>query len=286
MKKKHLFTITSLLCFLPFFLLKGQTEERILYPDTKWSVLRSNIFDDNILPNNNITWYAVNGDTLINSIAYYKIYKNDTELYACLREENMKLFGVFPFLELQEEKLLYNFNSWQIGGFHQSDVIENYIETLIIKIEKLDTIRLDDGKQYQMINESIIRTVGSLSGIFEALHPWPSDGSYWKLVSYYRDGIQIYSQDKNYLSLGNVKTEYKPVVYIDENGQLVFDFKNDRSMFVEKIVVYSAEGTIRLTFNAESGNSHLASNLQKGVYFYRIIYSDTNKNDCGKFFIK
>ncbi len=103
----------------------------LLYPDTKWSVSKTNTLNPSSFPD--ITYYEVNGDTIINSFSYYKLYKSDYGLFAFLREESKKLYVYFlelepffldletyyPELKIQKEKLIYDFSNWEIGSIHK-----------------------------------------------------------------------------------------------------------------------------------------------------------------------
>lgn len=254
--------------------------QRILYPDTKWSVLETNTSG---WPPAYINDFQVDGDTLINSLSYYKIYCG-SELRACLREADMKIYGYFiiPNYPNDKEKLLYDFDSWYVGKICYYDLAEESPERAFFDIWKLEDIRLDDGNCYQIANDRIINTVGSLSGILEIFYPSPTcGGSQSELNTYYRNGMQIYDRNKNYLSSEGVKNE-NTLVYTDENGQLVFDFRGNDAAGINEILIYTAGGQLLQKIATESENRVTVPNLQKGMYFYRILYSDANKHNCGK----
>ena len=255
-------------------------DSQLLYPDTRWSVLQTNSLNPSV---SSITYYNINGDTIINSLFYYKLYINNNQLFTYLREDNLKLYAYFPELPFQNEKLVYDFNSWVVGGTYRYNVYDYipdfYPEYNQWNISKLDTIQLNDGKYYQIANNDVINTIGSIYGIFAYTFDWPSDGSVFHLLTYYRNGVLIYDKTNDFPPTSTND------IYVDKNGQIIFYFDNDTLANLERILLYSVDGKLLKIIKYISQNSLSIQNFQNGIYLYKLIYSN-NKIKSGKFIKK
>lgn len=89
--------------------------------------------------------FNFSGDTIINGIAYKKLFQRDCSSnglinIASMREDNKKVYAVYA--GKQEEKLIYNF------GLVVGDSIQSpYDENLFYQVKKVDTIEVASGKR-------------------------------------------------------------------------------------------------------------------------------------------
>ncbi len=96
--------------------------------------------------NLNYSQLKFNGDTIINDIAYKKLFKHDCSLsglyyLASMREENKKVYAVYS--GNHQEQLIYNF-SLVVGDSIRSP---DNNDTHYFKVTKIDTIEVGTGKR-------------------------------------------------------------------------------------------------------------------------------------------
>lgn len=170
--------------------------------DSEWRVNYQEHNPDHIF--NNLYKDFIDGDTIINSIRYYKVYGSgysyeglfpvgeiyyyDHALHGFLREENNRWYTLF----LDQDALLFDFN---LGV---NDTVYSAYTFLIdgpIIITAIDSILIDGDykKRFhltpQLGAEFIIEGIGATTGLFENMifFEW-----YSELVCYARNGISLW----------------------------------------------------------------------------------------------
>lgn len=204
---------TFIMLFLSI-ILQAQTID----PDSDWRV----DFHQSWFPGefyNNLYRDYIDGDTVINSIQYYKVYHSgysfygivpigevytyDHVLHGYLREENSKWYTYFE----NNDALLFDF-SLDVNDTVYSAY--SYLTGDPIIVTAIDSILVDgDYKRRLQLNgwgaEYIIEGIGATSGLFENMFffEWYSD-----LVCYAINGISVW---------GAITEECDLPVYINDN---------------------------------------------------------------------
>ncbi len=198
MKTLRLFIILAM--SLASFHIKGQTIE----PSSEWRVNFS-IWEPGIQINYEFYRDFIEGDTIINSHSYSKIYKSgygyidwspnpsyyyfSHVLHGFLREEDSKWYTV----DANQDRLLYDFtlavNDTVYSAFtypFESPVIVTAIDSVLIGsvYKKRFHLNIQFGAEY------IIEDVGATTGLFESmvLFEWDS-----KLVCFAENGVSVWA---------------------------------------------------------------------------------------------
>lgn len=121
--------------------------------------------------------YSVNGDTVINSLHYYKIYfqnftYSDSEYKGAVREDTLQKKIYVFYKDYSNEELLYDFDL-QIGdtlscNYGQGYGIVESIDSVLIAVTEHRRINFVGGYFFQTF---LIEGIGCNTGLFEAFGP-------------------------------------------------------------------------------------------------------------------
>lgn len=186
-----------ILCFL-CLLLSGKTEAQTINPDSQWRVDYTPDLDPYDLKYLDI----IDGDTIIDSIEYYKIYNSgyiydysnyyifEHELHGFLREEGDKWYSYQDF----RDTLLYDFSlevgDTLIAAFTQGPIVVEAIDSILVDGEYRERMHMYLGPTQPEVN--IIAGIGSTRGLFEKMKI-PGEWGGGILRCYAIDGIPVYT---------------------------------------------------------------------------------------------
>jgi hypothetical protein len=196
---------TQKFLFVPLVLLISFTiQAQTIDPESEWRVNYQYAAPD--LVYNSIYRDFIDGDTIINSIEYYKIYNSgywyygffpvgdlfyfDHLLHGFLREENHKWYTFYE----NKDTLLFDFN------LDVNDTVYSaytFLDGDPITISAIDSILIDEEYKRRLhlycedagVAEYIIEGIGATSGLFENMwfFEWHSE-----LVCYAKNGISVW----------------------------------------------------------------------------------------------
>lgn len=227
---------------------------------------------------------SIDGDTVINSKQYYKVYQSgygyidwipepyyyyfNHLLYGFLREENSKWYTLY----YGQEELLYDFNL-QVNDtiesaftFSMEPIIITAIDSILIDSEYKKRFHLS----IQFGAEYIIEGIGASSGLFENMEffEWESD-----LVCYAKNGISFWGVSTEECDLNVSITDNK---IIDQDFNI---YPNPAKNYIKiltphinkitYLTLVNTMGTIMLKekFNSRIANTISLNKLPSGIYF-------------------
>jgi hypothetical protein len=203
--KKPLLIIFILTCFSA----KSQTSVYHPFPDSNaiwnvssqgccWSDCPPPPTPNPVIDDFNFSYY-INGDTVINSTLYHKVYQSGTvhhhcsfgnyvdywesfsNYYAAIRQDTA-LRKVYV-RDNSPERVLYDFNL-SVGDSIENCTAVTSIDSILIGSTYRKRLNIDGAFPY-----SIIEGIGSTSGLFEPLCPF----EYWgTLVCFSQNGVTLY----------------------------------------------------------------------------------------------
>jgi len=253
---KKIILINIGLCFL--FILNAQTGSRFPLDETSvWRVdhIRNGVSDENNHgEGDEIYKYFIDGDTVIGSTTYYKIYKTGTSYFdvpfyyehvyaGALRDADNKFFLVKK--DAQEEVLLYDFNA-TIDDTIQVPYEDMFVEKVVSSVDILP-----DGRKIIHFNpkepvigcgdQYMIEGIGGSGGLPEGpacFHFWTFDNH---LVCYLQSGLLIY-HDNNFEFNCEIAGDPADRPYIDStcvwriDKQVTSEVSSDFEKFIYFIV--------------------------------------------------
>jgi len=184
--------------------LQTQAQQYFAFPteDASWHCLNWFYLPGELNETYNYGYYQ-NGDTLINSIEYHKVYNSNTYIGALREDENKQIF-FFPnsvymdyaqFPNNTEEHLLYTFNNLEVG-------MDVEINGMNIYIQSIDSVHLNDlyRKRYLIQGVMIgpeywIEGIGSDKAFFSAFSYGEFENSLYTLC--YTDTETYYINSPN-----------------------------------------------------------------------------------------
>ena len=262
------------------------TNAQVFDMTSSWTEITTNVFDDSYCVVRN---YKLNGDTIINSLQYTKVYLNDNLYAAAIRENQSKIYAYF--YSIQTERLVRDFSWNAVGdpicfGFYEPIIYEPVEEYEICEtVTNIDSILLLDG-QYYKETRGIIKGISSDNGFFTGMFQLPTDGSQFHLLCFSKNGELIYQNPKfkNCVSCEQVNSSLNEpqnnflVNVINVPNGIMLDIKNDFEK-TTNMSVFNMAGIVLCSYQV-SGNQQVTINLDKGFYFYQI------DNKTGKFIVK
>ena len=203
--KKIFFTILLSICTITSY-----AQQEKLYGDgTRW-IITEKAYDQNEYTY--CATFEVRGDTVIDAIAYKKIYKTYSGrapyFFAAIRETADSVIYVRGFdvdnygHGLLEEVMLYDFSKWDEGLFRMadygSDITDIYIRNITLNAEQLSDIELSDATvtSYLYDGTLIIRGIGAVDfwgplWLFDTLE-FPLSAPMPYFYRFYRNGRLLY----------------------------------------------------------------------------------------------
>ena len=246
----------------------GHGYSEVYFPTgTVWTEVTTNLMDESYCE---INTYEVAEDTTINETLYRKVLLNGTALYA-LREQDDKVY--LMLLEQKQERLAYDF-AWEVGKtlYYQSIEMDEDEYVPMCTLQEIEQVQLADGLYYDYA-AGCIRGIGNETGIFQHMMPQPTNGDQIRLLCFSRDHTLIY-QNKEYTSCescekNDTKQEHvefqSPVKFA--NNVLYFSFTQQDGKY---LTIYNSTGNKVLSRSIQGMTSFPISELEKGVYHYRI----------------
>ena len=292
--------IIPFLFFFVFSVANSQNYQPLLEENRSWSTV-DEYYHLNFGGANRSHHYYLNGDTIIESISFFRIYKIDDyystdNMVGFVREDTLK--RVY-FRDLQEnEGLIYDFN------VNINDTIEytymgiHSIMAVVTGISEFDgtdpprrSIELQEIEG--TTTETWIEGIGSSQGLLESGAEISGlVGADFELLCHHEDDSLIYLNPRfsgcswplnvGINPLEGQKQEHEPVIYPNPAKERIWI--NSQSSFPLKIEIIDLNGQIVFTESIHNNNQLiiLNENLQ-GLYIYRI--SDNNKITTGKLLI-
>jgi len=269
--------LTTILLF-SFFLSNAQNYEYIplMNEGYVWSycdVVKVG-FDDYDL---NYSQLKFNGDTIINNIAYKKLFKHDCSssgLYymASLREENKKVYAIYS--EKQQEQLIYNF-SLVVGDSIRSP----YDDTQYFKVTKVDTIEVGPGKRkrIKLDFDTWIEGIGTL----DRFMMYPLQGlALYDLgirINYQKQGTEIiYKTNEWYFNKNECNTSLteqtetnKTVAYFITPELLRVETKLSDPNYTFELLDLNGKLIVRKNIDIKDNTINVGQ-LSNGLYFFRL----------------
>ncbi len=278
--KKFLIIFILANCSLVGF---NQTYVPLLEDENTWNVLFSAVpwpypFDTTY----STTTYKINGDTLINSILYKKMYSTDEEtpqnwdLFGFMREDTTKKVWL-KFDNDDEEYLMYDYSinpgdSIKVGFGGQEDLFVDSVTIITIEGTSL--------KKYWfscLVNpyyhEYWIEGIGSNQGIV-----WSGSasfvGGFSRLLCLSKNGL-LYFMNPDYSTcylntVGVDAIRSEPFVIYPNPAKDFIAIKHLKGFEIKSITILDLIGRIVKEFDSDNTSLDIAS-LSKGIYMLRII---------------
>jgi len=305
--------LLTLLFTISIISLVGQSYIPIPASSTsEWRVFTSHHYKKNPCIINNDFRYFFNGDTIINSTTYSKLYKTgiwylwgqncdpthnhyENSYIGAIRNDTGKVFYIAN--TLSNEILIYDF-TLNIGDIPPYDffVINNpqiiSIDTIIINNKQHRRFFIDSvGSATFDSSYYIVEGIGNGNGLLEVSH-WESTAA---LLCYAENHIPIFPVGSNCILNIGIEEVFEDENNIDislfpnpANSQITFEFNkaSKEQLFVS---IFNAQGQEVRAIEFESGiNSQNVdiSDLSSGVYFYRVNSEKFDKQFSGTFLKK
>ncbi len=260
-------------------LVSGQS----INPESEWRV-NSSIWEPGCEINYRYYKAYIEGDTILNSKQYYKVYQSgygyidwipepyyyyfDQLLFGFLREENNSWYTFY----YGQDKLLYDFNL-QVNDtivsaytFSMDPIIITAIDSILIDYEyrKRFNLSVEFGAEY------IIEGIGATSGLFENMEffEWESE-----LICYAKDGTSFWGVsteecDLDVSILDNNKMDQNFIIYPNPAKNYIKILTPSVNNITHMTLV-NTMGTVVLKKKFLSGIFNIISlnNLPPGIYF-------------------
>lgn len=222
--------------------------------------------------------FNFSGDTIINDIAYKKLFQRDCSsnglIYiASMREDNKKVYAVYQ--GQQPEQLIYNFNL-AVGDSIQSPYGNPY---LYYHVTKVDTIELASGKRkrIELDFDTWIEGIGTLNRFM--MHPLHAIPLYdlGVRINYQKQGAQIIyktnewylnENDCNFSSVEETELDKLVVYFITPELLKVATELSEPDCTIELLDLF---GKKLMQKHTDIGNTTIdVSGLPEGLYILRI----------------
>jgi hypothetical protein len=286
--------IKNILIVILFILLTkvsfAQTYRPIPESKVIWKVL---FWDYSVFPCNlwEIRYYYLDGDTILNSYSYKKLYLKTDYLtcthvnypwgfYGGIRQDTLNKLVYYNLITFNHDSLLYDFN------LHLNDTVNNpnlspYTQT----VDNIDSIQLTDGSYRKTFRlspggcgqDKLIEGIGSEAGIFEPIEC--AIGASSGLSCFGVDSIILYDAgitgigDCNLINAVKEDEIYSEVLVYPNPGNGLFYFDLSQCNFMESVVqIVNAQGKEVLVI--QEGKSIFPidlSDFTSGIYLFRIV---------------
>lgn len=186
--------------------------------------------------------YTVGCNVTVDGKSYRLVYCNGENAQRAIREEGQKVF-LYDF-GVGEECLAWDFD-WAQGKevCHETFYWTDCCETLT----EIKSMTLADGSHGDYIErgdgEMVIQGIGYTGGIFSECYPFGSDGSKTELLSFIRDGMELYHRPR---------VRYSPYRQADdsEKQQLQYDWA-EMGLWVTGVMYVKGNGIHYLHYTVE-----------------------------------
>ena len=260
---------------------------------SSWTEVRTNLFDETVF---DVSTYTIDGDTVIDSKTYSKLFINN-KFYTALREsEDNKIYACFPWLDPDRELLIYDFDWYPDKTLYAQlwDYEDDFVQAVLGS--SIDSVQLLDGKYYKYVDRgtfrygksSIIRGIGSTVGFFISTFQAPTNGDQYALLCFYIDNVLVYSNSYfNYCNTGSVNiitdNDSKIKVYPNPSDNIVtIEFLEN--LKIDTLKIFDIKGSLIRTYEVKGKNKIEVQDLVKGIYMYSAII-ENNQNLSGKIII-
>ncbi len=283
MKKLQLIITLTLLLNLG---MKSQTYVPFPTANASWNVRSIRYCDDLIHPDTSIIRYKLQGDTIINSLQYHKLYLElgDTltpqiTFVGALRELNKKIYITsFAFAAyLNQEWLLYDF-SVQVGDTIKHDPNYGYPYTVISDI---DSVLIDGAfrKRYKVdrgFTDYITEGIGSVTkGLLDHITPIPTGicGTSSDHICFEENGVVKYlnpafsdcSSTQRIAGINEIPSEKQPNIEISAvDGVLSL---HSTTQDIRSIKLVTPNGSVLFEDNSVKENFYKKQLNYRGVLF-------------------
>lgn len=258
---------------LVFALFCISTKAQTYYPfPTNYGYWACELLDDFSQPTGWYETYKLSGDTVINTMPYKKVYKNEYNYRGGLRELNKVVY--FLPADSVNEKVIYNFNL-NVGdtlfNTYGEQLILSEIDTLVVN--QIDSVLCVDGnyhKQYRIGSANqvmgpgdyVIEGVGALHGFLTPMYVYTFSG-YPRLNCMSNDSTLIYNLQGAFCFTGLEENIVKAPLDIYPNPATNYVTVKG-SAAVKSITIYSADGVF--IKNVTHSNTVDISGLCNGMY--------------------
>jgi hypothetical protein len=279
---------TLLLLILITFSLKSQEYYSLLEINKSWNVLSVQYIPGD--PYYDTTYstisYKLMGDTLINSLSYFKLYKSEEEfpenwtIDAFLREDDQKKIWMLKEIN-EEEYLLYDFD------IQQGDVIEvGYYDPVSLTVDSITVVEVGgtDRLKYwfsydDYYKETWITGIGSSKGIIFSGSTFIVGGWYWLLCASQQE--EVYYSNPNYEScylVTSIESLTNPSLLTYPNpAENIIRFEMPESQQNSIVFISDIQGRNIAELFIDSHLDHFywnCKNVKSGIYFYRTEIND------------
>lgn len=290
MKTTRILLLSLLLVYLPH-LVCSQDYEPMAQDHNRWIV---NMTDDHSWWIEDLWEYYIDGDTMVNDINYYKVYRRDLvvtqdgppyeaesdyELTALMRDDinAKKVYAIYleditysPLCPLNDEVLLYDF-SLNVGDTATTCIIPPDVNFEINSINEnvkygYSTLEFVHGSPYEYFEG-----IGSPFGLFEIIYI-PVKGSKNRLME--TSLMYFCRQDSCSLVVSVDKPEYHSRIRISPNPASAFvHIESDAPGDIHTVIVRDMLGNevLRKRGNGSGKMQMNTSILSKGVYLVTVL---------------
>lgn len=249
--------------------------------------------------------YVINGDTLINSQEYSKLYyedvvwsQDDGYLGAIRENENQQIFffpsvssssaANYEFPGINEEFLLYDFNNLTVGM--NIDINSHYDSTIVVGMDSIflnEEFRKVYFVQYYMNNwpqmiDMWIEGIGSQHDLFNPFIDWfPGETNWYTLCFTDEDGDTFYINSPNgedschyFINVGIEEIQNQISIYPNPAKDLIKIEMDQDQGFVD-ISILNLHGQAILNKNSSNPITEIEiGSLERGIYFLEISFRD------------
>jgi hypothetical protein len=297
--------LLPILFILPCFSAKSQTSVYHPFPDSNaiWNVSAQGCCwtdcpppptPNPVIDDYSFSYY-INGDTVINSVLYHKVYQSGTvhhhcnfgnyidywnsfhDYYAAIRQDTA-LRKVYVYYN-NPEQVLYDFNL-SVGDSIEGCTAVTSIDSILIGSNYRKRFNIDGAFPY-----SIIEGIGSTSGLFEPLCPF----EYWgTLVCFSQNGETLYpdASTECELIMGTQPFHADKSISLSPNP-----FHTSTTLYIKSIFnaatlhIYNTLGSLVKEQSITSENTVITrEGLSDGIYF--VVVSDGTQEWKGKVVIE
>ena len=232
-------------------------------------------YDDFHLPTSMYTQYTLNGDTVISSVNYKKIFRSTT--YQGALRENSKIIYFIPDTS-SSEFVLYNFNL-VLGDTIFNPYGGAYCSNDTAIVEAVDSVLLSDGYHRTLYFNSLIEWVegiGSYNYLLKPTHVLCVSGNDW---------LECMTSDSSFVtpSGSSCALSISDLLYSDfnisifpnpSNGSFTIDFDN---IEIKEILLSNILGQVILKRQTNNLQRVKIDNLQSGTYILTLVSKDRGR---------
>jgi hypothetical protein len=265
----------------------GQDYIPLVADDKEWNVLQE-IFSYPPPTTHYTMNYKFDGDTVLNSIAYQKVYGycpeqgvEDWIYMGGIREENKKVY----YNPLGEEKLKYDFGA-EIGDTIIVEVNSSYTETLIV--ESIDSILVENEYLKKMnlvyslsnFSEIWIESIGSNIGVLHSGTAVAVGGWTWLLCMHQEGELVYMNPDYTSCQMNNVSVselEQHDITIYPNPAKDYLMIKVEENIDIQSIRIFNSNAC-KVFETGYSSDKIDISSLPIGLYYLEISTSTSRIN--------